>query len=58
MVQDITEHSLSAPCAAAGRGVTAPTAHKWLGAIWLVVWRRTINAAKASFIVELFSLRR
>lgn len=31
MVQDITERGLSVPEAAASHGVTAPTAHKWLG---------------------------
>ncbi len=31
MVQDITEHGLSVPEAAASHGVTAPTTRKWLG---------------------------
>uniref|UniRef100_UPI000AF3C932 helix-turn-helix domain-containing protein n=1 Tax=Cupriavidus sp. D384 TaxID=1538095 RepID=UPI000AF3C932 len=66
MVQDITEHGLSVPEAAASHGVTAPTARKWLGRYLAggvpalgdassrpVRSPRAIDSSKAPLIVEL-----
>ncbi|KAF7961633.1 integrase [Cupriavidus sp. UYMU48A] len=66
MVQDITEHGLSVPEAAASHGVTAPTARKWLGRYLAggvpaladassrpACSPRAIDPAKALLIVEL-----